>query len=761
MTTMTEEVAKLTGSLKFNVDLRGLRRFELGMRNASKHMQQFQNQYSKLAAQVARGLKLKIDTSALDNAKSKLDTAIKRQQRAEAALANQRRSTFNNEISQQKLKFAQSQAQDQTRAASAAAQSLRARTAAAAIRSQQSRTESASLQSQRAAAIVAAKASAAQARAAGLSASQLASQNALTASLARQAKLQAILQRTAAATQRASNAYLASQGRLQRLQQQMNHAQQQAHLRARDHAARMAAAQQTAADRTTSANQRAARLQMAQERHAAWQARQNAPRPAPGAGLNGMMAFGALSFGLAGLAAAVSKIGARIEERKKNVVDAERFEAAFVPLGKTKETRDSWKKTYTDLSTDSGAEISNETAEDFRTFVAMQQAFGKKTDEIVKEYKLRQQAFTISGLTKDSAREVNRQFNQVATDGLGDKSDWNVISERMPALVPYVGRAFGREEKIADPKKAMAAFNKRMKKGGGVKLEWINEAMETMVGEQQDVFSNKKKTVAFAQTLGDNQAFLNQVNTNLTPELNAVMRDNIEAHRELNTALQPAAALFRDLDAAMTKAQSAMIRFSIGLNLDGTKKTEQEQMQDRMSTQDLPLSTGMVGTPDYSNIDSGRRRQTGPIGEFWNWALGIKDKAKNVGPVLGEPVLPDINLGSQTFNSHSDKNLNYQAMASRMPTLFDTLSSMQGLVGDTSQMHQAVQTTQTINTPITVEGANVNVTINGSATEKDRNDMMDFINNSMREQQLRVPGIAKDAIRDALGQVRSQQAERM
>ncbi|KPW63231.1 hypothetical protein ALO81_04805, partial [Pseudomonas cannabina] len=107
-----------------------------------------------------------------------------------------------------------------------------------------------------------------------------------------------------------------------------------------------------------------------------------------------------------------------------------------------------------------------------------------------------------------------------------------------------------------------------------------------------------------------------------------VVRQDIEAHRELNTALQPAAALFRDLDAAMTKAQSAMIRFSIGLNLDGTKKTEQEQMQDRMSTQDLPLSTSMVGTPDYSNIDSGRRRQTGPIGEFWNWALGIKDKAK-------------------------------------------------------------------------------------------------------------------------------------
>jgi hypothetical protein len=735
---LNENIAQLTGTLRFAVETGGFRRFETMMKNANTKMVQLANQYQNLATNMGKGLKLNVDTSALDKAKTKLESALKRQTRAEAALANQQRSTFAQEISQQKLKYAGSKAQ--------------------------ASIDSAMLKSQKEAAVVAAKAQAFQARNTGSTKQQRTNQNALTASLTRQAKLQAIVQKTASASQKAADAHLASQTKLQRVQQQIDHGYQQAQIKAQAHAAKMAATQQTAANKTQSSNQSAARFQMTQQRHAVWQAKQNAPKATPasngllGGGLNQVIAYGALGAGLAGISAAINKLGARVEERKKSVVDAERFDAAFVPLGKSQETRDQWKKTYVDLSTQAGVEISNETAEDFRTFVAMQQASGKKTDDIIKEYKLRQQAFTISGLTKDSSREVNRQFNQVATDGIGDKSDWNVISERMPMLVPYVTRAFGDEEKISDPTKAAAAFNKRMKKGGGVKLEWLNKAMETMVAEQQGVFENKKNTVSFVQTLSDNQSFLNQVGINNSKELSQAMRDNIAAHRELNEAMQPTARAMADFDKALTIGSTSLIRFAIGRNQDGSVKTEQQQTIDRMSTADLPVSQSMVGTPDFSKVDSDNRRQTGPIGEFWNWALGIQDKV-NQRPALGEPVIPSLSINPSLFKIEPSLGAPAVPSAPQMPALFDTFSRMQDVMGD-SHMSKANQT-QTFNSPITVEGANVSVTINGSATEQDRTQMMDFISKSLDEQQRKFPEVARSAVTEMLVSARAQQAERM
>ncbi|MBR7518088.1 hypothetical protein KC217_20680, partial [Mycobacterium tuberculosis] len=91
-------------------------------------------------------------------------------------------------------------------------------------------------------------------------------------------------------------------------------------------------------------------------------------------GMSPMLALGGVGAAIAGLSVAMSKLGERIENRKSGVVDAERFEGAFVGLGKSPETRKLWKDTFLNLSTESGAEISNETAEDFRTFVGMQQA---------------------------------------------------------------------------------------------------------------------------------------------------------------------------------------------------------------------------------------------------------------------------------------------------------------------------------------------------------------------------------------------------
>ncbi|POG12950.1 hypothetical protein BGP82_00350 [Pseudomonas putida] len=749
--TMKEEVAQLTGTLKFNVESSGFQRFSNMMKNANKVMQNFAQNFENLSRSLSKGLKLKIDTTAVDKAKAKLDTALKRQQRAEAALSNQQRQTFAAELTQQKLKYAGAKAQ--------------------------AHLNNAMLQSQKDAAVVAAKAAAAQAKATGTSKTQLASQNALTASLTRQAKLEAILLKTRQTTQKANNQHLASMTKLQRIQQQMNHAQQQAHIRAQKHATQMAAAQQTAANKTTAQFQRDQRFQAFQQRHAAWQARQNAPTGGMfgGMGMTPMLAFGGVGAAIAGLSVAMAKLGERIENRKSGVVDAERFDAAFVGLGKSPETRKLWKDTFLSLSTESGAEISNETAEDFRTFVGMQQAFGKTTDQITKEYKLRQQAFTVAGLTKDSSREVNRQLNQVSTDGLGDKSDWNVLSERMPMLVPYVTRAFGEEEKIKDPVKAVGAFNKRMKKGGGVKLDWITKGMETMVAENQAIFESKKNSVGFAKTLQENQEFLNAVGINNTQELNAVMRDNVQAHKELNDALQPAAKLLRDFDAGLTQAQTGLIRFTIGRNADGSEKTSAEKAMD-MATRGFNIEAPSIDpgaltgkTPQYDPNQSAIAAEKDPVNRFWKWLFNKKTDVSQAVPqdylgsadssstALMPGIVPKLQLKvpDAPSDSLSKFKIGFGAFA-------DNINALQTVMADsTSKALQGAVTSNSNNqVTVNVAGDTFNFDTTGLPSAAEQEAWADQFTQHKRD----LPGLIKEEVqglfRGEVGKMRSQQAER-
>jgi len=739
MSGLKEEVAQLTGSLKFNVDLAGLKRFENMMRNASRTLAAFTRQFEALSKQMAKTLKLRIDTTAADKAKQKLDAATKRQARAEAALSNQQRKTFTAELQQQKLKYAGTKAQAQL--------------------------NSAALQSQKDAAILAAKASASHAKNQGISKAQLASQNALTASLTRQAKLQAILAKARAATQKASQQHLATQTKLQRIQQQMNHAQQQAHYRAQQQQAKMAAAQQTAQNKAQNATQSAARFQWAQQRHAAWQARQNAPAPSSGmfgSGIGGVMAVGGVIGGIglavAGLERLVNSLNERINQRKQNVIDAERFEGAFTGLGKSPEIRKFWKDTFIQLSNDSGAEISNETSEDFRTFVGMQQAFGKNTDQIIKEYKLRQQAFAVAGLTKDSSREVNRQLNQSVGDGILDKSDWNIVSERMPMIVPYVTRAFGEDEDIADPVKAVAAFNKRMKKGGGAKMEWLTKGMETMVAENQSIFDQKKQSVGFSKTLQENQEFLNATGINNTKELNSVMRDNINAHRELNAAMQPLKQSMKDFDQGLTKAQSGLIRWLIGRNYDGSKRAPEQLAQDSAKSGmsdagmiDIAALTGASRSiaPVDPNLD--------PVNRLWNWVFGVNNKSKldtdNQAPgLLGN--LPAMKLDTSKLLTNMP---NYTALASNLPDFQSAATGFKAMQDQILSNSGMPTTNQTVNAPINLNLSIGDTTINGAT---DTDDIMSRIDARHDELVYKMPGLAQKAVLEVFGQARAQQAER-
>lgn len=740
---MHEEIARLTGTLRLNVEgAAGFQRFNRMMQNASKQLLQLGADYAKLSAQMSKGLKLKMDTSAITKAKASLDSAIKRQAQAEAALSNQQRKTFTAELTQQKLKYAGTKAQAQL--------------------------NSASLQSQKDAAIIAAKAAASAAAGGVATKSQLATQNALTASVARQTRLQVIQQKLAANTQKAANNHLMSQGKLQLIQQQINHAQQQAQIRAQRAAIQQAAAAQTAANKAQNSTQSAARFQMAQQRHQAWQARQNAPTPANngmfGSGIGGVLALGGMIGGIgiavSALNGLIGKLGERIEARKENVKDAEIFNANFTAISRDPRQQEMWRKNFINASNESGSPIDDESAKQFRNFVMAQQAYGKKPDDIMKGYKLRQQAFAIGGASKDDAKELNKQLGQMSSDGTGSKQDYDIINDRLPMMAPYLARAYGEENGIKDPLKARQKFNKDLKAGKGVKYDWYEKAMGYMVAENQGMLDDRKKTVTFAQTQADNQKFLNDNSVNTDANLSEAMKDNVKAWQDVNTDLESTRAALKGFDEGLTNAQTSLLRFMFGRNMDGSKKSQGDEMADRMTTADMPAMFNWFNTPEYDKVDPLGNRDKGFYDNFLDKIFGVTKRnaqaRKDRDMSLGEFKLPELDSSTLTPKPTMDKTYK---IPNSMSSLADTFSAMQSAMSDSGQMQAATTTSQVFNQPITVNNQ-VDVTIAGSATEKDAQEFLTKVRSEIGTLEGKIPGLSADAVRSMLGQARAQQAER-
>jgi hypothetical protein len=120
----------------------------------------------------------------------------------------------------------------------------------------------------------------------------------------------------------------------------------------------------------------------------------------------------------------------------------------------------------------------------------------------------------------------------------------------------------------------------------------------------------------------------------------------------------------------------------------------------------------MVGGHDYTNIDTNTQHQGGPIGQFWNWALGIPD--------------PTNASASEPDNSQDDqwlpiiRNMPQPMTAKDVQKLNDDQKSNQTLPGkDGDKGTPASAEPQTINNDnsqhTTVESPNINVNITAPA----------------------------------------------
>jgi hypothetical protein len=749
--TIQEEIARLTGRLVFEVDNRQLLRFQTLMTRSTQQMAKMLAEYNKLAASMNKTLKPKIDTSAFDKAKAKLNNALSREHRAEIALANQKRTTFSAELSQQKLTYTGTK--------------------------QQASLVSGLLKSQQEGAVVAAKAHAKQMQAKGITKQQLASQNALTASLTKQARLEAIAAKTRATAQKANNAHLMTMNKVQRIQQVINQANAAAQQRAAKHQVQLASLQQASANKATNQAQKDQRFQWAQARQQQWQANQNARNSQGSFGaMGGLLALGGIGGVLGGLTLAISSLSNRIQERQQGVEQAEGFNNTFMSISKNPEIVKAYRDSFIRSQNENGGTIDTDTAKDFRTMAINMGAAGKTLDEIVNTWNVRQQAFSVAGTTKEDNKELNKQLGQMSSDGTGAASDANIINDRMPMLTPYVVREYMKENGITDYKKGLGAYNKDLKGGKGVKFAWYEEGMKKLVADNGDSLERNRNSVATAQQRADNQAYLNTNNINSDAELSQVVKDRIQSERELNEALQPLKESLAQFDLALTRLMTGSLRGLFGKNADGSDKTAEQKAQAlgsaggadgiiSLPSQDIKAPSeqqlldahakdpihkllkfmGLVDGDAQATADENRTRwgnvSAGKSGDIWN------QKETPYSQAVMPGFLNQISLNMEEWQKHTDA--------------FNQVQEASKAASYTSQAPVGVMapTTTTIAPVVNIEGPQIKIDLHGKANEEDSALVMATVTQELDKRDANIPQLVDRALGNIITSNRSTQSQ--
>lgn len=601
---MNEEIARLKGSLFFKVDPSGLQRFLGMLKTAETAMAKTGKQADAFSARLNKAFGVKQNSAQ----RAKLDAEIRRSQDKELStelkLSRLRRSQFATKLAEQKLTSAGTR--------------------------EQAFIQNSALKGQIASSILAAKQHRAQQESLKVDLGKQKLQAGLEQSKIREARLASILQLRQQRSIQLQQQQALYQNKFQRAEAALVAARERSIRLAERHQSSKLAAVVRESRAAARAEQVAGRYTMATERHEAWKARQAEPQ---GMGLGGFtIGLGAAGAALYGLVGAISYLGERVKQRQEGVVETQSFDNLFKGISKNQEIGKSYREAFIKAQNDNGSAIEVDTAKDFRTLAMNMAAAGKTQKQILDTWNTRQQAFTVAGNTRQDNQELNKQMGQMAADGTGAASDANIINNRMPMLVPYVVREFMKEHGIKDYAKGLAQYNKDLKGGKGVKSVWYEEGMRNLVADNAEALERNRNSVASQQQRADNQVYLQENKINSGEELTSAIADRIAATRDLTDAMAPLAKAAANFDAGLTAASTSLlqltatfIRLGTGRGADGSEKSEAQQLQDRMSTNDLSVDTKMVGVGDYSKIDGGTQHQGGWIGELYNKLFKVKD----------------------------------------------------------------------------------------------------------------------------------------
>ena len=725
-----ENIAKLTGKLVFDINAGPLHRFlsmlktaEASMRRVGKEAEALSAKLNKTFGVTGKGAsaeKIKLDTAVRKSLDKELSTETK--------LSKLRRQQFVTQLAEQKL--------------IATGQREEAFLQSAVLRDQVQR------------AVLAAKQQKAQQESLRTELGKAKLQATVEQSRIREAKLADILlkrqERTVALQRQAASHATA----MQRAEQAMIAARERGIRAAEKYAQSKQIAQAKEARAALRAEQQTQRFNMAQDRFAAWKLRTAKPE---GVSL-GDLAVGvtAASAALYGLVSGVSYLAERVKQRQEGASGAEQFNTALDQSGgKNPANQEFSRKRFVDISNKYGMELSVESAKSYAQFVQGQLALGKSLTQATQMFESQAAVFRAAALDNEAQKRANYQLNQIRAKGKPEGSDVNDLFDAVGGPVASaIRQAAATRLNFKGKVEEQAGWFKKAVTDGKILAKDFDQGLQNYLKGNQDILAKQMNSIAAAQQRAENQAFINENEINSSQELKAVILERVQAERELNEAMQPLKETLATFDLGLTKLSTYMLRFASGRNVDGTEKTEQQKVQDRLSTADTPIDTKMVGVGDYSAINGDTQRQGGPIGKFYNWLFDVRDYNKE-GSATGLKV--DSQQGQFSFDNVALKLEKFIGQLSerasdesgewhqfRVPQLLSADDVIQKMTGP--KPYYPTQPAATIQEPTTVTNSNNTITVEPASVSI-------TINTPQGADPEKIAGMVKDTFRDEMGKV--------
>lgn len=620
-------LARLVGEIGFNIDTKAMDRFLAQMNQASKQMTALGRQIDQLSKKSLK-LNATLDTTQLTKqinqankqisqklgisgagGSATTDRAVAQQLRLEKLTAQARRETFKAELAQSKLSFANKR--EDVALATATTRQLQ---------------QQAVLQAKQA------QASAAESKA-RLGAARV--EDYLVQAKTKQARLEALLTTARSKAAAAGTQELRQQTLLQRTQLGLATARENERRREVAHNQRQEDRRSRMARSEQGQERQRERFRFAAERHTAWQARQVelAERKAAGGdgfGLSGMMgALGRSGLPMAGLAAGgviagvqqlLSMASQRVQERQQGADDAQQMSNVFAAAaGQDPGKADDIQKRFLEFSQKYGSEVSIDSAKDYRNFLLKQRGQGRTLEQAQQLYETQTAAFRGAGMTAEESRRANLQLTQVRTKGYSDREDLNTFSEAAPILRGYVERAWAERNKFKGSAEQRSAAVTASTSKGNLKAADFNRAIELYFAENQATINRQAQSIQANNQRLLNDQVIQAANINSNPALIDSVNDNIKAHRELTSAMEPLKTRMMEFDTGLTNIVAGFTR-RLAETLD-PKKATPEGMANAVDAGlggNGGINPADINAPAANENDFSRD----PVDMFWRWVLG-------------------------------------------------------------------------------------------------------------------------------------------
>lgn len=553
MTSHNEEIAHLTGSLIFDVKTGPLLAFEQMLKRVQASMAGMMKTADDLNKRLDRKLGISAKRDASTAANAAVQKSLDKQVATEGKLSRLRQSQFRAALAEQKL--------------------------TSAGKREESFLQSASLKQQVTAAVLASKQHKAQQESLKVDLGRAKLQASAEQSKIREARLQDVLLRRQERTVQLQQQAALHQSKLQRAEASLIAARERGIRLAERHQASKLVSAAREARAAVRGEQTAGRYSMAQDRFAAWKARQDRPESGVLGGLT--VGLGAAGAAFYGLTTALSYASERIQHRQEQAADNQQFDNTLLAAGNNDKERARIKAAYIGNSQEYGMKIDRESAVAYSNMIQGFRAQGKTLEQAIQLQKDQAAVFRIGNLDKNQQFSAALQLNQGYGKDRFTGSDLRPLTDSLGTrlttiLYQAIGKALGYKGDV----NKLAGFVLEAQHDGKVNGAMVQQGMRDIVAQSPELLERHKHSLDAQAVRVENDQYLRSVGINEDPKLISALGERLDAERQLIQSTTSLQAAFRDFDVVLVRLQTSMLHMMAGKNADNSEKTPQQRAEE-------------------------------------------------------------------------------------------------------------------------------------------------------------------------------------